>query len=112
MLDLELDVGSALRTISRSAALATIAALGVTSCSAGTTVSNSDWMLAGHGYENNRYVESSIDKSNVGQLSPAWRTPIIDDGEQEASPIVLAGTMYSARRKDGRIEVAVPLHPS
>jgi hypothetical protein len=59
-------------------------ALALVSCGGSGNVSNSDWALAGHGYDNNRYVESDITKTDVQQLSTAWRTPIVDDGEQEA----------------------------
>ncbi len=74
--------------------------LALVSCGGGGNISNSDWALAGYGYDNNRYVESDITKTNVQQLSPAWRTPIVDDGEQEASPIVYAGTMYVSTPHD------------
>ncbi len=53
-----------------------------------------DWLLAGHGYDNNRFVSSTITKSNVATLAPAWSTQIADDGEQEAAPVVWNGTMY------------------
>jgi alcohol dehydrogenase (cytochrome c) len=53
-----------------------------------------DWVLAGHGYDNNRFVSSTVTKGNVGGLGPAWSTQIADDGEQEAAPIVWHGTMY------------------
>jgi alcohol dehydrogenase (cytochrome c) len=54
----------------------------------------SDWPLAGHDYDNNRYVTSTITAKNVTTLAPAWSTQIADDGEQEAAPIVWHGTMY------------------
>ena len=57
---------------------------------------SSSWLLAGHGYGNNRYVTSTISAANVGTLAPAWSTQIADDGEQEAAPIVWRGTMYLA----------------
>jgi alcohol dehydrogenase (cytochrome c) len=78
-------------------ALLTLALL---SCSRGANVSGSDWPIAGHGYDNNRYVESSLSEDDVQRLSPAWRTPVVDDGEQEASPIVYAGTMYISTPHD------------
>ncbi len=94
---LSLD-GRTTRGASRAAAaLLTFALI---SCSGGPNESQSDWSLAGHGYENNRYVESGIAKNDVPQLSLAWRTPIVDDGEQETSPIVRAGTMYISTPHD------------
>ena len=59
-----------------------------------STHNTSDWLLAGHGYDNNRSVSSTITKQNVNTLAPAWSTQIADDGEQEAAPIVWHGTMY------------------
>src|ERR1700678_189987 len=53
-----------------------------------------DWPLAGYNLGNNRYVASTIDRTNVAQLAPAWTTQLADAGEQEAAPIVAAGTMY------------------
>lgn len=53
-----------------------------------------DWLLPAHGYEGNRYVESTITKANVAKLGKAWTTQLADDGEQEAAPIVWHGTMY------------------
>jgi len=52
------------------------------------------WLLAGHGYDNDRRVSSTITKANVATLAPAWSTQLADDGEQEAAPIVWHGTLY------------------
>jgi alcohol dehydrogenase (cytochrome c) len=59
-----------------------------------------DWLLAGRGYDNNRYVPSTITKTNVATLAPAWSTQIADDGEQEAAPIVWHGTMFLSTPHD------------
>jgi alcohol dehydrogenase (cytochrome c) len=90
------------RRVTKGAAWSAPALLTVTllSCSSGPSVSDSDWPVAGHGYDNNRYVESGISKDDVQHLSPAWRTPVADDGEQEAAPIIYAGTMYVSTPHD------------
>ena len=61
-----------------------------------------NWVLPAKTYAGNRYTTlTQIDKTNVAQLSPAWRTDIADDGEQEAQPIVWNGRMYIATPHGG-----------
>jgi glucose dehydrogenase len=53
-----------------------------------------DWILPGHGYDDNRYVKSTIARGRLSGLSLAWSTRLADDGEQEAAPIVWQGTIF------------------
>jgi alcohol dehydrogenase (cytochrome c) len=63
---------------------------------------SADWILPARTYRGNRYTAlTQIDKTNVGDLSQAWRTTIADDGEQEAAPIVWQGRMYLSTPHDG-----------
>jgi alcohol dehydrogenase (cytochrome c) len=63
---------------------------------------SADWILPARTYRGNRYTAlAQIDKTNVGDLSQAWRTAIADDGEQEAAPIVWQGRMYLSTPHDG-----------
>lgn len=58
--------------------------------SAGTD--NADWLVWGKTFGGNRYTGlSQITKGNVAQLRRAWVTPVNDNGEEEASPIVYGG---------------------
>lgn len=63
---------------------------------------SANWILPARTYAGNRYTTlAQIDKTNVGSLSAAWRTDLVDDGEQEASLIVWNGTMYVATAHGG-----------
>ena len=56
---------------------------------------NANWPIAGKTYSGNRYTGlAQITKSNVAALRKAWISKIVDDGEQESSPIVWRGAMY------------------
>lgn len=60
-----------------------------------------DWLLPAQNYSSNRLTPlTQITPANVGQLKKAWVTPLADDGEQEAAPIVWQGTMYIATPHD------------
>ncbi len=61
----------------------------------------SAWILPGHDYSANRYVEmSQISKSNVTGLKRSWRFKIPDDSPIEAQPIVWNGTIYVTSAHD------------
>lgn len=50
---------------------------------------NADWLVPGKTYMGNRYTGlDQITPDNVSHLRKAWVTPVRDDGEEEASPIV------------------------
>ena len=54
-----------------------------------------DWLLPAKSYLGNRFSGlTQITPENVATLRLAWSTPIVDDSQQEASPIVNNGTMY------------------
>jgi alcohol dehydrogenase (cytochrome c) len=54
-----------------------------------------EWLLPAKSYLGNRYTGlSRITPENVTRLGLAWKTPIVDDGQQEASPVVSGGTMF------------------
>ncbi|HEV2879049.1 MAG TPA: PQQ-binding-like beta-propeller repeat protein [Candidatus Eremiobacteraceae bacterium] len=56
---------------------------------------NSNWSLPAKSYSGNRYTGlTQINESNVGSLRKAWVSKILDDGQQESSPIVWHGAMY------------------
>ena len=60
-----------------------------------------DWLIPGKTYAGNRFTTlTQIDPSNVGSLKKAWVTAVKDDGEEEASPIVLNGTVYVSTSHD------------
>jgi alcohol dehydrogenase (cytochrome c) len=83
---------------------------------------NDDWTLPGKTYENNRLTGlSDISPSNVKTLAKAWSTQVLDDGEQESSPIVWHGTMYLATPHDnvlaldaatGKLKWQFPYNPA
>jgi alcohol dehydrogenase (cytochrome c) len=63
---------------------------------------DANWILPARSYAGNRYTPlSQISKTNVGTLNLGWRTDLVDDGEQEAAPIVWQGTMYVSTPHDG-----------
>src|SRR5258708_13069964 len=54
-----------------------------------------EWLLPAKSYLGNRYSGlSRITPENVTRLGLAWKTPIVDDGQQEASAVVSGGSMY------------------
>jgi glucose dehydrogenase len=63
---------------------------------------DAEWILPGKTYGNNRHTAlKQINRDNVASLGLAWSTQTIDDGQQEASPIVSRGTMYVSTPHDG-----------
>ena len=67
----------------------------------GAAADTDDWVLPGKTYSFNRYVNAAvITPQNVTSLRKAWVTPLLDDGEQESSPIVWHGTVYIATPHD------------
>jgi alcohol dehydrogenase (cytochrome c) len=80
-----------------------------------------NWLLAGHGYDNNRAVTSTLTAASVAKLAPAWSTRLADDGEQEASLIVWNGTLFASTPHDhivalnartGKLEWDAPYTPA
>ena len=60
-----------------------------------SALDNADWPIAAKTYNGNRYTGLiQINKSNVATLRKAWISKIVDDGEQESSPIVWHGALY------------------
>jgi alcohol dehydrogenase (cytochrome c) len=60
-----------------------------------------NWVLPGQNYMGNRLTPlTQINASNVSQLRKAWITPLADDGEQEAAPIIWNGVMYISTAHD------------
>ncbi len=60
------------------------------------------WALPAKSYEGNRYTGlTQIGRANVHQLVPVWDTQILDDGQQEAAPIIWNGVMYVSTAHDG-----------
>ena len=56
---------------------------------------DADWPIPGKTYEGNRYTGlTQIDKSNVATLRKAWTSEIVDNGEQESSPVAWQGKLY------------------
>jgi alcohol dehydrogenase (cytochrome c) len=86
---------------------------------AGTNDAN--WVIPGKSYAGNRVTGlDEITPANVSQLKKAWITPVRDDGEEEASPIVWNGTVYVSTSHDnvialdgvsGRLKWAFPYSP-
>jgi alcohol dehydrogenase (cytochrome c) len=63
-----------------------------------------NWVLPGQNYSSNRVTPlNQITPRNVAMLHKAWVTPLADDGEQEAAPIVWNGTIYIATPHDNVI---------
>jgi len=81
-----------------------------------------DWPIWGKTYGGNRLTGlTQIDASNVASLKKAWVTPVTDDGEEEASPIVWQGTVYVSTAHDniwaldgtsGKLKWDFPYSPS
>ncbi len=81
-----------------------------------------DWMIPGKTYGGNRLTGlSQITAQNVASLKKAWITPVTDDGEEEASPIVYRGTVFVSTAHDGvlaldgvsgKLKWAFPYSPS
>ncbi len=62
---------------------------------------SSSWILPGHDYSANRYVEMpQLSPSNVPTLKRAWRFKISDDSPIEAQPIVWNGMVYITSAHD------------
>lgn len=60
-----------------------------------------NWVLPAQNYMGNRLTPlTQIDTTNVKQLRKAWITPLADDGEQEAAPIVWNGVIYISTAHD------------
>jgi alcohol dehydrogenase (cytochrome c) len=56
---------------------------------------NANWLIPGKTYSGNRYTAlNQVTPQNVSGLKKAWTTSVVDDGEEEASPIVSNGTVY------------------
>ncbi len=67
---------------------------------------DADWLVWGKTLGGNRFTGlGDITKSNVAHLRKAWVTPVNDDGEEEASPIVYRGTVYVTTAHDGVLAV-------
>lgn len=67
---------------------------------AGVSAAN-DWPLPGYDYGFNRYTNiAGITPQNVTSLKKAWITPLLDDGEQESSPVIVNGVVYIATPHD------------
>jgi len=83
---------------------------------------NADWLIWGKTFGGNRFTGlSQITKANVAQLRRAWQTPVTDDGEEEASPIVYGGSLYVSTAHDqvlsfdagtGKLNWAAPYNPA
>ncbi len=83
---------------------------------------NADWLVWGKTFGGNRYTGlSQITKQNVAQLRRAWVTPVNDDGEEEASPIVYGGNVFISTAHDqvlafdgatGKLRWAAPYTPA
>jgi len=62
---------------------------------------DADWIVPGKTYGGNRVTGlSEISPANVAQLKKAWVTDVKDAGEEEASPIAWAGTVYVSTSHD------------
>ncbi len=62
---------------------------------------DANWMVPGKTYAGNRLTGlDEITPANVAQLKKAWITPVKDNGEEEASPIVWNGTVYVSTSHD------------
>ena len=60
-----------------------------------SALDNANWPIPGKTYSGNRYTGlTQINESNVAKLRKAWISKIVDDGEQESSPIIWHGAMY------------------
>jgi alcohol dehydrogenase (cytochrome c) len=61
-----------------------------------------EWPIAAHGYDGNRYVQTTlITPANVSRLRPAWTFDLPKDGSMmEASPVVANGTLYTTSGRD------------
>ncbi len=83
---------------------------------------NADLLIWGKTFGGNRYTGlGQITKRNVTQLRKAWVTPINDDGEEEASPLIYRGNVYVSTAHDGvlafddatgKLRWAFPYNPS
>jgi alcohol dehydrogenase (cytochrome c) len=83
---------------------------------------NSDWILPGKNYSNNRYTGlSQITPQNVHSLAKAWSTELADHGQQETSILVWHGMMYFATPHDnvlamdavtGKVKWQYPYNPA
>jgi alcohol dehydrogenase (cytochrome c) len=116
-------------------ALATaLAASALAACSGGNNAASdsaallsaasndANWMIPGKTYAGNRVTGlDEITPGNVPQLKKAWITPVKDDGEEEASPLVWNGTVYVSTSHDnvlaldgvsGALKWAFPYSPS
>ncbi|GAC1559101.1 MAG: PQQ-dependent methanol/ethanol family dehydrogenase [Vulcanimicrobiaceae bacterium] len=61
----------------------------------------SSWILPGHDYSGNRYLElAQITHANVGSLKRAWKFKMSDDSPIETTPVVYNGTMYVTSAHD------------
>lgn len=83
---------------------------------------DANWLVWGKTYAGNRFSGlTQITKANVAGLRRAWETPISDDGEEEASPIVYGDSVYVSTAHDevlsldsatGKLRWAAPYNPS
>ncbi len=65
------------------------------------TTDTSSWILPGHDYSANRYVDmKQISPANVATLKRSWRFKIPDDSPIEAQPIVWNGMIYLTSAHD------------
>jgi len=63
---------------------------------------DTNWVLPAKTYAGNRSTGlKQITKENVNNPHMAWKTAIVDNGEQEAAPIIWNGVMYLSTPHDG-----------
>jgi quinoprotein glucose dehydrogenase len=86
------------------------AALGLASAAAAAAPADNDWPMYGRDFAGTRFSPlTEIDASNVGRLVLAWSVPVAraaddksdapgDNGNPQATPIVIAGVMYLPAR--------------
>jgi alcohol dehydrogenase (cytochrome c) len=69
---------------------------------ASAATDDNDWLLPGKTLMGNRYTGlRQVTLQNVASLRRAWITPVTDDGEEEASPIIYQRTLYVSTAHDG-----------
>ncbi len=68
---------------------------------AAAATDTSAWILPGHDYSGNRYLElNQITHANVGKLKRAWQFKMSDDSPIETTPVVYKGMVYITSAHD------------